>query len=155
MAASDPDTRERSALPELPDPIDYEPHGEARTERVLVIEDDQDIARFIEANLHGGGFPDVSLAADGEEGLERIEQEDFDLVLTGFMMPRVLGDEVVRRLRASPRSRHLPVIVVTSTAATAYIRRAMLAGADDYVIKPFDPEELLARIRAVLRHRSS
>jgi DNA-binding response OmpR family regulator len=155
MVISDPDTGESIGLPEPPEPIDYETDGEPRTERILLIEDDPDIARFIEVNLRGVGFPKVTYAGDGEAGLERVEQEDFQLVLLGFMMPGMLGDEVVRRIRANPRSLHLPVIMVTSQAGTDHIRRAMLAGADGYVIKPFDPLELLARIRAVLRRRAS
>ncbi len=155
MDLGDRATRQRLGLPDPPDPIDYEPGGEIRTERVLIIEDDLDIARFIEVNLHGGGFPDVSIAGDGEAGLERFKREDFDLVLTGFVMPRLMGDEVVRRIRTDARLRNLPVILVTAKAGSADIGRAMQAGADDYVIKPFDPDELLAHIRAVLRRRAS
>jgi two-component system phosphate regulon response regulator PhoB len=155
MDLGDRDTRERSGLPDLPEPIDYEPGDEVRTERVLIIEDDLDIARFLESNLHEGGFPDVSIAGNGQAGLERIKHEDFSLVLAGFMMPGVLGDEVVRRVRADERSRDLPVIMVTSQAGSPHIGRAMQAGADDYVTKPFDPVELLAHIRAVLRRRAS
>jgi DNA-binding response OmpR family regulator len=155
MDLGDPDTRERWGLPDLPDPIDYETSGEVRSETVLIIEDDVDTARFIEVNLHGAGFPEVSVAEDGEAGLELIKQENFDLVLSGFMMPRMLGDEVVRRVRADARSRNLRVIMLTSRAGASYIGRAMQAGADDYVTKPFDPVELLAHIRAVLRRRAS
>ena len=147
----DPRARETFGLPEPPERVDYETDGGPRTERILIIEDDPDIARFIKVNLNGNSFPHVTIAEDGQAGLALTEQEDFELVLTGFMMPGVLGDEVVRRLRARPQTRHLPVIMVTSQSGTTHIRRAMLAGADDYVTKPFDPIELMARIRAVLR----
>ena len=147
----DPTAGETFGLPKPPERVDYETHGGPRTERILIIEDDPDIAHFIKVNLNGNGFPHVTVAGDGEKGLTLTEREDFELVLTGFMMPGILGDEVVRRLRARPRTRHLRVIMVTSQSSTAHIRRAMLAGADDYVTKPFDSIELLARIRAVLR----
>jgi DNA-binding response OmpR family regulator len=150
---ADLDTRARFALPDLPDPIDYEQSGELRTERVLIIEGDPDIAGFIEVNLRGIGFLDVITEGDGDSGLERIKRENFDLVICGSMMPGLLGDEVVQRVRADARTRNLPVVMLTSQAAIAPICRAMEAGADDYMTKPFDPIELLAHIRAVLRRR--
>jgi two-component system, OmpR family, phosphate regulon response regulator PhoB len=153
MDLADLDTRARFALPDLPDPIDYEQSGEVRTERVLIIEDDPDIARFIEVNLRSIGFQDVRSEADGDAGLERIRREDFDLVLCGFMMPGLFGDEVVQRVRADVRTRNLPVILLTAQAGITPICRAMEVGADDYMTKPFDPIELLAHIRAVLRRR--
>jgi predicted RNA methylase len=90
MDLADLDTRARFALPHLPDPIDYEQRAEIRTERVLIIEDDPDIARFIEVNLRSIGFEDVVLEGDGDAGLERIRREDFDLVLCGFSDARVV-----------------------------------------------------------------
>jgi CheY-like chemotaxis protein len=151
---TDLDARARFGLPDLPDPIDYEPKSEARTERVLIIEDDPDTARFIEVNLQAIGFLSVSVERDGDSGLERIGREDFDLVLCGFMMPGLLGDEVVQRVRARVRTRNLPVVMLTAQAGITPICRAMEAGADDYITKPFDPIELLAHIRAVLRRRT-
>jgi two-component system phosphate regulon response regulator PhoB len=153
MDLADLDTRARFALPDLPDPIDYEQSGEVRTQRVLIIEDDPDIARFVEVNLRSIGFQDVLIEGDGDSGLERIRREDFDLVLCGFMMPGLLGDEVVQRVRADVRTRNLPVIMLTAQSGIGPICRAMEAGADDYITKPFDPIELLAHIRAVLRRR--
>jgi DNA-binding response OmpR family regulator len=150
---ADPDTRFRFGLPDLPDPIDYQGSDEPRTDVVLIIEDDPDTARFVEVGLRHGGF-DVAIEGNGDAGLERIGREDFDLVLCGFMMPGLLGDEVVQRLRARARTRNLPVVMLTSQAGVAQIDRAMGAGADDYITKPFDPIELLAHIRAVLRRRA-
>jgi len=152
---ADVDARARVGLPDLPDPIDHEPDSEVRTERVLIIEDDPDIARSIESDLETMGFLRISIERDGDSGLERIRQEDFDLVLCGFMMQGLSGDEVVQRVRAHMRTRNLPVIMLTSQAGIAPICRAMEAGADDYITKPFDPTELLAHIRAVLRRRTS
>ena len=152
---ADQDARARFGLPDLPDPIDYEQSGEVRSERVLIIEDDPDTARFIEVNLQAIGFPDVSIEGDGDSGLERIRTEDFDLVLCNFVMPGLSGDEVVQRVRVDARTRNLPVIMLTAQAGVTHIGRAMEAGADDYMLKPFDPIELLAHIRAVLRRRAS
>ena len=153
MDLADLDTRARFALPDLPDPIDYEQNGEVRTEKVLIIQGDPDTARSIEVNLRSIGFRDVMIEGDGDAGLERTRREDFDLVLCGFMMPGLLGDEVVQRVRANARTRNLPVIMLTAQAGIAHVCRAMEAGADDYMTKPFDPIELLAHIRAVLRRR--
>ena len=153
MDLSDLDTRVRFALPDLPDPIDYEQNGGFRTEKVLIIEDDPDTARYIEVNLRSIGFREVMIEGDGDAGLERTRREHFDLVLCGFMMPGLLGDEVVQRVRANARTRNLPVILLTAQAGIAHVCRAMEAGADDYMTKPFDPIELHAHIRAVLRRR--
>jgi DNA-binding response OmpR family regulator len=150
---ADPDTRFRFGLPDLPDPIDYQGSDEPRTDVVLIIEDDPDTARSVEAGLMHDGF-DVTIEGDGDAGLERISGGDFDLVLCGFMMPGLSGDEVVQRLRVHARTRNLPVVMLTSQAGVAQIGRAMEAGADDYITKPFDPIELLAHIRAVLRRRA-
>lgn len=155
MDLADLDTRARFGLPDPPDPIDYERSGGIRTERVLIIEDDPDTARFVEVSLHGIGFPDVSIEGDGDAGLERIKREDFGLVVCNFVMPGLAGDEVVQRVRVDARTRQLPVVMLTAQAGAGYIGRAMEAGADDYITKPFDPVELLARIQAVLRRRAS
>ena len=153
MDLADLDTRARFALPDLPDPIDYEQNGGVRTEKVLIIQGDPDTARSIELDLRSVGFPDVMIERDGDAGLERTRREVFDLVLCGFMMPGLLGDEVVQRVRANARTRNLPVIMLTAQAGIAHVCRAMEAGADDYMTKPFDPIELHAHIRAVLRRR--
>lgn len=146
----DPQTRFRFALPDLPEPVDYASRG--RIGRILIIEDDSDIARFIEVILRDKGF-DVAIEADGDAGFARIKHEDFDLVICNFVMPGLRGDEVVQRVRVDPRTRNLPVVMLTSQAGADRVASGMAAGADDYVLKPFDPIEFVARIRAVLRRR--
>lgn len=119
--------------------MDYEQNGETRTERILIIEDDPDTARFVEIGLRSVGFPDITIERDGDAGLELIKREDFDLVLCDFAMPGLSGDEVVQRVRADARSRNLPVIMLTAQAGLKHLLRAMEVGADDYITKPFDP----------------
>ena len=119
-------------------------------ETVLVVDDDPDIARFIEVNLRTHGF-DVHLASDGVEALERAYEVRPALVLVDVMMPRMDGFQVVERLRADPRTATTSIIILTAKALTADKVLGLTAGADDYIIKPFDPVELVARVKGTLR----
>jgi PleD family two-component response regulator len=119
-------------------------------ERVLVVDDDPDIARFIEVNLRTHGF-EVHLASDGVEALERVQEVVPDLVLVDVMMPRMDGFQVVDRLRSDPRTASLSIIMLTAKALTADKVLGITTGADDYIIKPFDPVELVARVKGTLR----
>jgi diguanylate cyclase (GGDEF)-like protein len=120
------------------------------TDTVLVVDDDPDIARFIEVNLRTQGF-DVHLATDGVEALERATELRPDLVVVDVMMPRMDGFQVVDRLRADPRTANTSIIMLTAKALTADKVLGITAGADDYIIKPFDPVELVARVKGTLR----
>jgi diguanylate cyclase (GGDEF)-like protein len=120
------------------------------TDRVLVVDDDPDIARFIEVNLRTQGF-DVHLASDGVEALERAREVVPDLVLVDVMMPRMDGFQVVDRLRSEPRTANISIIMLTAKALTADKVLGITTGADDYIIKPFDPVELVARVKGTLR----
>jgi diguanylate cyclase (GGDEF)-like protein len=120
------------------------------TDRVLVVDDDPDIARFIEVNLRTHGF-DVHLASDGVEALERVDEVQPDLVLVDVMMPRMDGFQVVDRLRTDPRTANMSIIMLTAKALTADKVLGITTGADDYIIKPFDPVELVARVKGTLR----
>jgi diguanylate cyclase (GGDEF)-like protein len=119
-------------------------------ERVLVADDDPDIARFIEVNLRTHGF-DVHLASDGVQALERAFEVRPSLVLVDVMMPRMDGFQVVERLRADPRTANVSIIILTAKALTADKVLGLTTGADDYIIKPFDPVELVARVKGTLR----
>jgi diguanylate cyclase (GGDEF)-like protein len=119
-------------------------------ETILVVDDDPDIARFVEVNLRSAGY-DVAVAGDGEEALERAAELRPDLVLLDVMMPRIDGFEVAQRLRKSPQTANASIIMLTAKALSADKVTGLQAGADDYIIKPFDPIELLARVKGTLR----
>jgi diguanylate cyclase (GGDEF)-like protein len=119
-------------------------------ETILVVDDDPDIARFVEVNLRSAGY-DVSVASDGEQALERAGQLRPDLVLLDVMMPRIDGFEVAQRLRRNPQTSNTSIIMLTAKALSTDKVLGLTAGADDYIIKPFDPIELLARVKGTLR----
>jgi diguanylate cyclase (GGDEF)-like protein len=121
--------------------------------RILVVDDDPDIARFVEINMRLEGF-DVRIARDGEEALTTIAEDPPDLVLLDVMMPRIDGVEVCRRLRADPSTAHLAIIMLTAKSLSADKVVGLTAGADDYLIKPFDTLELVARVRSTMRRNA-
>lgn len=115
--------------------------------RILIIEDEVNIARFIELELiHEGN--EVDKAYDGREGLDKALSGDYDLILLDVMLPKLNGLEVLRRLRMEKAT---PVIMLTARDAVMDKVSGLDAGADDYITKPFAIEELLARIRVVLK----
>jgi diguanylate cyclase (GGDEF)-like protein len=120
---------------------------------VLVVDDDLDIAQFIEATLRIEGF-DVLVAHDGAEALDVINQQLPDLALLDVMMPKMDGIEVVRRLRSAAATASLPVILLTAKSLPADRVVGLTAGADDYIVKPFDTMELIARVRSTLRRNA-
>jgi diguanylate cyclase (GGDEF)-like protein len=120
------------------------------SESILVVDDDPDIARFVEVNLRSAGY-DVSVAGDGEEALERAGELRPDLVLLDVMMPRLDGFEVAQRLRKNPQTANTSIIMLTAKALSSDKVTGLQSGADDYIIKPFDPIELLARVKGTLR----
>lgn len=119
-------------------------------ESILVVDDDPDIARFVEVNLRSAGY-EVSVAGDGEEALERATEIRPDLVLLDVMMPRLDGFEVAQRLRKNPQTANTSIIMLTAKALSSDKVTGLQSGADDYIIKPFDPIELLARVKGTLR----
>ena len=118
--------------------------------KVLVVEDEDALATLLEYNLGKEGY-DVSLAPDGEEALLRVDEEAPDLVILDWMLPKVSGIEVCRRLRQGPKTRNIPIIMLTARGEETDRIRGLDTGADDYVVKPFSMTELTARVRAVLR----
>ncbi len=120
------------------------------TETVLVVDDDPDVARFVEVNLRSAGY-DVTVASNGEEALERAIELRPDLVLLDVMMPKLDGFEVAQRLRRDSRTSSSSIIMLTAKALSSDKVLGLSSGADDYIIKPFDPVELLARVKGTLR----
>jgi diguanylate cyclase (GGDEF)-like protein len=120
------------------------------SETVLVVDDDPDVARFVEVNLRSAGY-EVTVASDGEEAVERALDLRPDLVLLDVMMPKLDGFEVAQRLRRDPRTSSSSIIMLTAKALSADKVLGLSSGADDYIIKPFDPVELLARVKGTLR----
>ena len=121
-----------------------------RRELVLVADDDEDIVRFVEVNLRLEGF-EVVTAGDGKEALEKARAITPDLVLLDIMMPEMDGFQVCQTLRASARTKNIPIIMLTARSLSADKVVGLTSGADDYIIKPFDPVELVARVKSALR----
>ena len=115
--------------------------------KILIIEDEEKIARFVELELSHEGY-ETEKATNGREGLEKIESGGYDLVILDIMLPELNGIEVLRRAR---RTTDVPVILLTARDSVTDKVSGLDMGANDYITKPFAIEELLARIRAILR----
>ena len=115
-------------------------------------DDDADIVRFVEVNLRLEGFQVVT-ARDGQEALAKALDLQPDVVLLDVLMPRIDGYTVCARLRADDRGAAIPVILLTANFISADQEVARQAGADDFVVKPFDPCELMGRVRALVDGR--
>ncbi|MFN3229533.1 MAG: phosphate regulon transcriptional regulator PhoB [Asticcacaulis sp.] len=120
------------------------------TPYILVVEDEDALATLLQYNLEKEGYK-VTMASDGEEALVQIDERLPDLVILDWMLPKVSGIEVCRRLRGRAETRNLPIIMLTARGEETDRIRGLDTGADDYVVKPFSMTELTARIRAVLR----
>jgi len=117
---------------------------------ILVVDDDPDILRVVEVYLGLHGY-EVMVARSGAEALSIVEHRRPDLAVVDLMMPGMDGLELTRRLRADPMVTTLPIIMLTAKAMTSDKVAGLAAGADDYVVKPFDSSELVARVKATLR----
>ena len=120
-------------------------------DRILIVEDEEKLARFVELELNHEGY-EVQKAFDGRTGLAMALEGESDLILLDVMLPGMSGLELLRRLR---KEKQTPVILVTARDAVMDKVTGLDMGADDYITKPFEIEELLARIRAALRKRIS
>ena len=120
---------------------------------ILVVEDEPAIQALIEVNLRRAGHT-ARLAADAESAKRMVQDELPDLVLLDWMLPGMSGVDLARQLRSVPRTRAVPIIMLTARAEERDKIEALELGADDYVTKPFSPRELMARIKAVLRRHA-
>ena len=119
--------------------------------RLLVVEDEPDLRESLAQALREDGYA-VDCSGDGEDGLYKAESYDYDAVLLDIMLPVIDGWEVLRRMR---RSRKTPVLMLTARDAVRDRVKGLDTGADDYLVKPFDLSELLARVRALIRRAAS
>ncbi|MBP6011272.1 MAG: phosphate regulon transcriptional regulator PhoB [Alphaproteobacteria bacterium] len=122
----------------------------ARKPLILIVEDEAPLMTLLRYNVEKEGYRAVE-ARDGEDALMLAAEETPDLVLLDWMLPRVSGIEVCRRLRGRSETRNVPIIMLTARGEEADRVRGLDMGADDYITKPFSMTELLARVRAVLR----
>jgi two-component system phosphate regulon response regulator PhoB len=121
-----------------------------RRKRILVVEDERDLAEILAYNLQKSGYQ-ITVAFDGRQALDRVSIELPDLILLDVMIPEMSGIEVAGRLRASPATAGIPVIMLTARGEEVDQIVGLSVGADDYITKPFSMKVLLARIEAVLR----
>jgi len=117
--------------------------------KILIVDDEEDILDLVDLSLTADGF-DVITARSGPEALEKVREEMPDLILLDISMPDMDGYEVMRRLKGDRRTSSIPIIMLTAASDKRDKVRSFSAGADDYVVKPFDADELTARIEAVL-----
>jgi DNA-binding response OmpR family regulator len=115
--------------------------------KILVVDDEEAIVEFVDINLHRAGY-EVVKAYNGQEALDRLHSESPDLMVLDVMLPDMDGFEVCKRARATHT---LPIIMLTARAEDMDKIRGLEIGADDYMVKPFNPWELIARIQAILR----
>ncbi|HET6500088.1 MAG TPA: response regulator [Amycolatopsis sp.] len=117
--------------------------------RVLIVDDDADIRDLVAVKLSASGY-DVVTAEDGVAGLAAARREHPDVLVSDVMMPGMSGIDVCRELRREPETANLPIILLTARAQDGDVESGFASGADDYLIKPFNPQELLHRISALL-----
>ena len=118
--------------------------------RILIVDDEPEIGRILAVILRGAGF-EVAAVDGGRAALEHLAASATDLVLLDVTMPELDGFETLRRIREAPATARLPVLMLTAHAGAADRARAESLGADDFIAKPFDPADVVERIRARLR----
>ena len=123
-------------------------------EHVLIVEDEEEIQELVAYNLSREGFR-TSIAGSGEDALKKVRAERFDLVVLDLMLPGMDGLDVCRTLKKEEKTMAIPVIMLTAKGEESDIVTGLELGADDYIVKPFSPKILVARIKTVLRRKSA
>ena len=119
-------------------------------EKIMVVDDEEDIQELVRYNLERNGY-EVSCVSSGEETLDEIRSFRPDLLILDLMLPGIDGFEVCRTLKNDPKTEHIPIIMLTAKGEETDVVTGLELGAEDYIVKPFSPQVLLARARAVLR----
>lgn len=117
---------------------------------VLIVEDEPPLIELLKYNLEAEGFR-TGIARDGDEALLMVDEETPDIVMLDWMLPEISGIEICRQLRAKDKTRELPIVMLTARGEEADRLRGFETGADDYIVKPFSPSELVARLWALMR----
>ena len=117
--------------------------------KILIIDDEPDIIKVVKFRLIKTGY-EVMTAADGREGLELVRVLKPDLVLLDYRMPFLNGDEVCKEIKKDESIKHIPVILMTASTQDTLKENIQTMGADDYILKPFEPEELIKKIRKLI-----
>jgi two-component system, OmpR family, alkaline phosphatase synthesis response regulator PhoP len=130
----------------------YREYQSMPKEKILVVDDEEDILELLKYNLSREGYQ-VLCTTSGEKTLNLVKTETPDLIVLDLMLPDMDGLEVARRLKDNPHTKNVPIVMLTAKGEEADIVTGLELGADDYVTKPFSPRILLARVRAVLRRK--
>lgn len=118
--------------------------------KIITVDDSATMRRIIRNSLKTMGYTDVIEAENGQVGLHKIESEGVDCVITDWSMPVMTGLELVQTLRGNPRFKELPILMVTAVGQKEEIVQAVTAGANGYIVKPFEPETLQTKLQQVL-----
>jgi DNA-binding response OmpR family regulator len=124
-------------------------YSAGRVPVLLIADDDEDILMLVQLRLSRSGY-EVVVARDGEEALQLAREKQPDLVVLDWMMPKASGLEVLRAMRADESVASIPVVLLTARVSESDIQEGIDAGADDYIAKPFSPQELASRIQTIL-----
>ncbi|MDP2928750.1 MAG: response regulator [Candidatus Omnitrophota bacterium] len=119
---------------------------------ILIVEDEQNLVELLKFRLETNGYH-VEVAFDGEDGLSKISTVKPDLVILDIMMPKIDGYEVLRRVKADPKTKNIPIIVLTARTQNKDIDQAKTLNADSFIAKPFEPSQLLGEIERLLGDR--
>ncbi|MBN1418311.1 MAG: response regulator [Planctomycetes bacterium] len=118
--------------------------------RVLIVDDSTVMRRMIKQVVQAGGWQEIDEAPDGKEALNFLQEHVVDLILTDWNMPNVTGLQLVEAIRSDPRLQTVPIIMITTEAQKPHVVAALKAGVNNYVVKPFEAEALLAKIQDTL-----
>jgi two-component system alkaline phosphatase synthesis response regulator PhoP len=117
--------------------------------RILIVEDDQHIAELVQYNLNSNGL-DASVVYDGGPALAELRKGSYDLLVLDLMLPTISGLEVCKAVRRDPALMHMPILIVTARGEETVRSLAFSLGANDYLTKPFNPRELVSRVKGLL-----